>query len=470
MKGETRATVLLTRLELFLRRERLKPLHVADRAKYSRQHFLRLRLGEEMPTERSVDAITEACAAESGKPVTREDLFERADLLGGKTMKLSAVHAPDLAVLDQLLEGVTPDTWAETVLASGIRSETAAAHLLRAGLNVLDVAPEAAAEVLRATMLLSAALDASPPELVASLSANALKGRANALRHLGRFDDALADLTLAGRLFATATYCAAETAQVEFTRAGVLFKRERWREALVAARTARTHFHAHGDRRRAAHAEIVEAGILFEQGETAGAAAIFHRLRPTFQALRDRHALALVWMNLAACAIRLGSEPEARTWLNRAGRAFRQSGNTTEFLRTRWSMGSYLARFRTPALGLRLLRRVERAFHHLGMDADSACVGLDVLELLIDIGAPNSELGAQAERVVTAFIASGMAVSMATALDHLRRIHLNPHPHVALKEVRSALRAAEDPPCPPVLIQVVGAEDAPGSDMRPQTR
>jgi len=397
-----------------------------------------------MPTERAVEAITEACGAESGTSVTREELFERADLLGGKTTKLSAAHAPDLAVLDDLFEEVTPDTWAEIVLATGIRSETAVRQLLVTGQKAIDHLPAAAAEVFRATMLMASDLHESPRELVASLSAQALKGRANAFRHLGRYDDALADLALAGRLFAEATYCDADAGQVELTRAGILFKRERWTEALAAARAARERFRTVHDRKRAAHADIIEACVLFEHGDTAAAQSSFHRLRATLRTLRDYEALARVWVNVAVCAIRLGDEPGARYWLNRASAAFRERGNTTEFLRARWSMGTFLATFRRKEHGLNLLRRVEASFHALGMGADSACVGLDVLELLIDIEAPRSDLGSQARKIAAAFTAAGMAVSMATALDHLRRIHRSSTPRSVLAEVRVALRAAEE--------------------------
>jgi tetratricopeptide (TPR) repeat protein len=447
--------VLLTRLELFLRQEGLKRLRVARRAGYSRQFFLRLRLGEQMSSARTVRAVTAACRAEAKKQVEPGQLFERAEFLRQGIAKLSALHAHDLRVLNVLLEHVTPDTWAEQVLATNIRSETAARHLVIAGRDAIDLVPAAAAEVFRAAMLLLAELKENPPELVASLSAHALKGRANALRHLGRYDDALADLALAGRLFASARYCDDDAGQVELVRAGILFKRERWAEALVAARLAQECFRSVGDRKRAAHAQIIEGGVLFEQGDTRAARDTFHRLRSTLHALRDRDALARVWVNIAACAIRLRTEPEARHWLNRASRWFRQQGNTTEFLRTRWSMGTYLATFRALSLGIRLLRRVEESLASLDMNADSACVGLDILEYLIDLNAPRAELGAQARTVAAAFTAAGMAVSLATALEHLRRIHTSSEPGSVLANVRAALRTAEDPPCHPEVAGIV---------------
>jgi tetratricopeptide (TPR) repeat protein len=447
-KGEDHAAVLLTRLELFLRQKNLKPLHIARASEYSRQHFLRLRLGEQAPTARSIIAVVKACRAATGEPVAPEQLFERADeLLRTHGSKLSALHKPDLALLDELLSHVRSGTWAEDVLATGIRTETGVRHVVLAGIAAIDAVPEAAAEVFRAAVLMTSALPLTEPELAASFSANALKGRANALRHLGRFDDALADLEVAAKLFAAARYCDDEAGQVEYTRATVLFKHERWEEALPAARTAGARFLGIGDRRRAAHAEIVEAGILFEQGDTGGAREVFHRLRGTLHVLRDKDALARVWMNLAACDIRLGHADSARHWLNRASGAFRRQGNATEFLRTRWGMGTYMVRFRGQRRGLRFLQRVERSFRELGMDADAACVGLDILELFVDSGARRETLGEQARSIVAAFVAAGMEASLASAFAHLRQIHLSPNPRAVLQDFRAAIRVSDEDPC-----------------------
>jgi tetratricopeptide (TPR) repeat protein len=453
--------VLLTRLELFLRAHHLAPLQFARKAKYSRQYLVRLRRGQQFPTARSIKLLAATCAEEVGEPVRPEMLFERADeLLRHGTYQLSTLHAPDLATLDRFLSEFHTSGWAEEVVASGVRSETAMRHLLFSGLGVIDVAPASAAEVLRAVLLMGSALpEGSPPEVVAALSAYALKGRANALRHLGYFDDALADLGVAARLFAEAKYCERESGQVEYVRATVLFKRERWNDALAAARASRRHFLAAKDPRRAAHAQIVEANVLIEQGATNQGRTLLHRLRRVLHELRDSEALPRVWLNLAVCEIRRGDEVEARRWLNRASKSFRQQRNTTELLRTRWNMATYISRFGKPARALALLGRVERSFLTLGMPADAGCVALDELDLMLDSGVSRAVLSAKARQAADAFAAAGMSVSLATALEELRRLHSSKNPRATLEEVRTAIRGIEEVPCPDVLTEQLETDE-----------
>lgn len=234
---------LLTRLELFLRRKDISPSSVAKAAAYSRQHLLRVRSAEVGPTRRFVVDVTAACEQLTGESVMPGVLFERGDhLLASSHQRLSRLFGDDLRQLNEFLGDTTGEDWRDRVLAAGIESETVIAHLLRAGEPRIDQAPREAASIFFAAAAMAARLRGTEPALAASLQAHALKGRANALRHLGEFDEALADLALAGRLFLRARYCTNEAGRVEYTRGGVLFKMERWADARAAAEQARARF------------------------------------------------------------------------------------------------------------------------------------------------------------------------------------------------------------------------------------
>jgi tetratricopeptide (TPR) repeat protein len=440
--------VLVTRFELFLRSHSIAPTLLARKSVHSRQHVLRLRMGESLPTRRGILTLTGTCEALAGEALLPETLFEGAGaLVASGRFRLSEVHASVLALLDGALTESTPENIVDAIRKTRVASETAAATLLRAARARIDVNPAEAAEIYAAAMVMAAALPGSARELVAALSAEALKGRANALRHLGRYDDALADLTAAAKLFAEARYCDSEAAQVDLTRAGVLFRQERWAEAAPVARAARSRFLAVQDRRRAAHAEMIEACVHFEEGDVDGARKRFHELRATFRKLRDSDALARVWIDIALCEIRSGDAASARHWLNRASAAFRARRNTIEILRTRWNIAKFIARFGSVPRAVAVLRRVQRAFTGLGMHADAGCVGLDMLELMIQSGAPAETLRDQARDVAEAFVTAGMRVSAALALDCLRTLHASTRPRAVLAEIRSAMRAAEDIGC-----------------------
>jgi tetratricopeptide (TPR) repeat protein len=452
---------LLTRIELFLRRHDLTPLAVAEAAHYSRQHVLRVRSGDVSPTRRFVIDMTAACETLTRESVTAGMLFERGDLLlASSYQRLSRLFADDLRLLDALLADVSGDDWPARAVRGIAGSETAVRHLLRAGEPIIDRAPRQSAAVYYAAMQIAAALAETPAELAASLQAHALKGRANALRHLGDFDAALADLSLAARLFAKARYCVDEIGQAEYTRGTVLFKMQRWSEAEAAARQARARFVAVDDTRRAAHADILRAGILFDQGEIDAARDIWFRLMSILDELGDDDALARVWQNLGACEIRRGHAADARRWLVYAAAKFRELGNHSELARTRWNIATYVATFGDPRRGIRLLRYVEKEFVELHAFADAGCVGLEIVERMLGAGSSDTALTRRAQEVAGVLVQAGLDVSAADALDQLRRIARARSRSAVLAHVRAALRDL-DIPCRQGGDDALGAADAP---------
>jgi len=436
--------VLLTRLELFLRRTNMKPTGVARLAGYSRQHFLRLRLGEGDATRGGILAVTSACRKLSRQRVTPEVLFERAALfLKGPGQRLSHAHSGDRRRLDDILSGSLPSPLSDVIMASGVESETAVRHLLRAAKERLDTAPGRAADIYEAAGRMAAALRRTPQELAASLRAHALKGCSNALRMTGQYDQSLTCLEVAARLFASARYCMDEAGHVEYARAATLFKMELWDDALTATRAARKRFVQSKDSRRVAHAELLEGNILFERGDWDAARNRWMRLRGPLGALKDKDALARVALNLGACEIRRNEPVSARAWLNEASGAFRKLRNTAELARTRWNMATWLATFRNPARAVRALRHAQRTFESLGMWVDAACVGLDMTELMIELGIPDDVLARHAAEVASTFARSGLAVSLAHALEQLRNITHSADRRRIVRMVRAALRDAE---------------------------
>jgi tetratricopeptide (TPR) repeat protein len=438
---------LLTRLELFLRRADLTPLALARATEYSRQHLLRVRVGETEPTLRFVVAVTQACAELTSTEVSPELLFERGDdLVRVKQQRSSRIFQRDLQTLAGLLDDpIAAPEWVERVIAADISSETAVRHLLRHATAHIDRQPRESAAIFSAAAAMVRTLPMTPPELAASLEAHALKGRANALRHLTEFEAALQDLARASALFLQARYCTNEAGQVEYTRGTVLFKMERWPEARAAAARARTHLVATADTRRAAHADLLRAGILFDEGDVRAARDLWARLCNILIDLKDTDALARVWQNLGACDVRLGNRDGARHWLRLASAAFRNLGNRTELARTRWNIASYVTTFRDRTRGIRALQRVEQDFVDLGLFTDAACAGLEAIELMLETGSPVDALTRRAQDVAGVLVRAGLAASAAAALDQLRRIAVARDHRAVIGELRTMLRDADEP-------------------------
>lgn len=453
---------LLTRLELFLRKHAILPVTLARESGYSRQHLLRVRLGEGGSTRRLILGVTATCSRLSGQPVTPNVLFERADiLLKSRHQRLGQVFAAELSKVTEFLGNVSREGWVEQVVAAGVESETVAAYLLRAGEARIDRQPQEAAAIFVAASTIASRLHDTEPELSASLRGHASRGRANALRHLGQFDEALSELSLSGQQFIKARFCVNEAGRVEYSRGGVLFAMERWSEARVAAQQARQRFVSTGDARRAAYADLLLAGILFDQGEVEAARDTWLRLRAILDDLGDSEALARVWQNLGACEIRRGDAEQARHWLRYAAAAFRALNNRIELTRAQWNIASYIARFRSPLAGIRALQHVERDFTHLGAFVDAGCVGLDAIELMIEHTVADEALARYAEGIATVLVCAQLGASAATALDQLRRIAEARDRRTVVRRVRVAIREASAP-CRPTAGGDERAGGAPG--------
>jgi tetratricopeptide (TPR) repeat protein len=443
--------VLLTRLELVIRRENLRTSAITARARthFSRQHLHDIRLAKALPSARFIRVSTRVISSLASRRYKPADLFERADqLLETSSKRLRAVHAQDLDVLTAILPLAGLPDWADTIASTGIASETAAAFLIHRGDAVIDQVPAAAESIFTATATMAAALTSSPAELVASLHGHALRGRGNARRHLAKYNDALTDLQQAATDFERARFCPIDVGRVEYSRAGILFKMERYKLALAAVRAARRHYLAGSDERLVAHADILEAGILFEQGSLVEARNVWANVERLLGVLRDHANRARVWQNLGAVETKLGNAAAARHWLRRAAAAFRRARNALELTRTRWNIASYTVAFRDVTRGIAALRAVQTTFDGLGLYADAGCVGLEIIELRLDAPHADPVLHADAQATADILLLAGLELSGAAALAALRRIALERDRPPIIADVRSALRTL-DHSCPP---------------------
>lgn len=433
--------MLLTRLELFLRRSNLRPVEFARAAGYTRQHFLRLRMGESDATRGGVLAVLGVARNMSGQRVTADLLFERGDaFLERSGQRLSLMHAADRRALDALLADDVTAQFVDRLRGTGIASEAAVLHLLRAGRERLETEPDAAATIYEAAVHMGETLRDSPRELVQSLQAQACKGRANALRILGRSEEALVCLARAGERFSDARYCTDEAGHVDHIRATILAEMELWDEALAATRSALRFFTETRNRRDAAKTELLEAVVVFERGDMNAAHAQWVCLTKVLAARRDREDLARVWLNLGICETLRNRPADARRWLTRANSAFRKLGNTAELARTRWNMGTYLARFEDGQRALRSFTAAYRGFVGLRMWLDAGCVALDMLETMVDIETPDDELTRHACDAADTFAESALGDFLAPALAKLRNIAGEDDRRRIVRMVRTALR------------------------------
>lgn len=367
-------------------------------------------------------------------------LFERSGaLLASSHRQLIRLFQHELLVLEKLLSTNLDDRWLNLVAEAGIACEMIVRHLLREASKRVDQNPREALLMFSASAAMTRTLPDTDPLLSSALLGHAMKGRANAFRHLGEFEAALADLKAAARHFDDAKYCVSEAGQVVYTCGTVLFKMERWDEAIVASQKARALFIRADDVRRTAYADLLEAGSLFETGDVEAARTIWLKLLGILNELNDRETLARVWQNLGACEIRRRQRADARRWLVSAATAFRDLGNETELARVRWNMATYTATFGDKRRGIRALRCAQHSFTALGLWGDAACAGLEAIELMLRTTVPSTALTWYAEEIANVLLRLGMEKSAAVALDQLRRIATVRDRDGVLRDIREAL-------------------------------
>jgi tetratricopeptide (TPR) repeat protein len=378
------------------------------------------------------EGVTAAMGRISSQPVTRTDLFE-SEGVAIRTLlpqtdgrrRRSGLHESAIPKNIEAAAGALEDAECEAWLArirttAGAATEATTRELLDLASPLINRHP-ARAEALYATaIVLTERLSGSPPPLAAALRGYAEKGRANALRMLGRYHEAMQVLIDAEQHFVDASYCAVEIGEVRYTRAGILFKMEKWPEAQAAAIQARKIFEEEHNHTRALHAQLMEGCVLIERGDLDAGRALLVSLRKPLEGKRHRGTLASVYINLASCDRRRREPAIARHWLHRATQLFRQLGMATELARTRWCGAKITIVEGDRDRGMRELRAAMRDFERLSMPADAGFVGLDLLEQLMAEGSDANGAEKLARSLSQLFVAGGASVSAAKAIAYLR--------------------------------------------------
>jgi len=266
--------------------------------------------------------------------------------------------------------------------------------------------------------------DQLPRELYPSILIGELRGgawleRANVLRYLGRFNEALDALDIAEKAFTVTSVATFSVALAQYLRAVIFFKTERLDEATRLARRSARIFRHFGEEDRFIHAKIVEAGVLFLRNDFAGARDIFASLVNLAKEIGDAATLARLYGNIANCDLRVDELSEASSYFAQALSLYEALGLETEKIRTRWSLGRLLLKSGRGVEGINSLRETRREFEQIGLTSDGALVTLDIVGALLASG-DNAEAARLCAGLAESFISAGMTGNALTALAYLR--------------------------------------------------
>jgi tetratricopeptide (TPR) repeat protein len=242
------------------------------------------------------------------------------------------------------------------------------------------------------------------------------KERANVLRFLSRYAEALIELEHARQFIQHLPVQAFDLALIEWSQATVLFAMTRYADALSSVRSAMRTLWTFGDTTRAKQAAILEAGILHEQGQLDDALERYLDLRQYFDTEDDT---ARLLTNIADCELRLGRLDASQSHASLAGAAWEKLGNVTERGRVEWMLGTIELRRGNLAAAETALNDVRNTFVELGMRSEAGEVLLDLVQIYV-LQSRWSDAADAAARAAQTFIEIDAPVHIADALQYLR--------------------------------------------------
>ncbi|HEX9986233.1 MAG TPA: hypothetical protein VGF69_23435 [Thermoanaerobaculia bacterium] len=300
-------------------------------------------------------------------------------------------------------------------------------RLCATAMEMLERQPLHALEFAVAAATIADALpdDYYPSRAVFGLRGRAWKARANALRYLNRYGEALAALDEAERRFKEITINELEIATVRYVRASVLASGHRFTEALVEVRGAADVFRSYENEQREVDAKMLEGTIHYFSENYGEARAIFETILAYANVRENRLLEARARHNLALAAIGEEDFKSARTGLVQAQECYAELGLHTEHLRVTWALGRIEREEGNTARAKADFEKARQGFEQLSMLVDAALVELDYIGLLL--GDHNvRDIRARSERLVRVFKAAGMYTSALTAVSYLNDVAHSP--------------------------------------------
>ncbi|HET7436018.1 MAG TPA: hypothetical protein VFN10_15015 [Thermoanaerobaculia bacterium] len=278
--------------------------------------------------------------------------------------------------------------WADIPRKARFRTGGVVRVLCGASERWVEVNPLHALNLAEAAASVASALpdDLYPARAVEQLRGLAWKQRANACRYLGRLSAALDSIDRAERAYSKLLVNAQELASVRYVRGTILWKFQRFDEALAAARESARGFAEQRDHTRWLHAKILEGSILCDAGALHDARELFGLLKTEAEAVNNLLTAARVANNNGWVAYLSGDYGGAAIEYVFALQLFEQLNAHTEAIRVRWNLGVLAV---ASSNGPEAINRLKAAIAELkseGMLTDAALATLDLAEAYLSSG------------------------------------------------------------------------------------
>ncbi len=295
-------------------------------------------------------------------------------------------ESADLAA--RQLRDTPPADWPRLAESKALRNNAALEQISEEVRKRLERDPAQALAVADLAAAIAETIPTSnyPPLVMAQIRSTALRDRANALRYLGRLDEAYDAVETAESRLSEFPAAVHDRAIIWLVKAMILAQMDHFPETEQIITTASVIFADVNDSARFLQAGVVYGNLLGRQQRYAEAESIFRDLLTVAVSTRDAETEARLHNNLGYCYGNLGDYTKANIHFSESIAKFTDLGLTAEVARTERGAGVLLIGKGQFDLGCSRLRDARAAFTRLQMPEEAGLCALRLIEAMVERG------------------------------------------------------------------------------------
>jgi tetratricopeptide (TPR) repeat protein len=324
-------------------------------------------------------------------------------------------------VVERHLRDTPIEEWPRLAESQALRNNAVLEQLSEEVRKRLERNPVEALAIANLAASIAESLPASayPAVVLGQIRSTALRDRANALRYLGRLDEAYDSIATAESRLNAFPGAAHDRAIVWLIKAMILGQMDLFDDAERMITAASGIFAEVNDSPRFLQAGLVHGNLLVRQKRYEDAQQVFRDLLSVAILGRDVEMQARLHNNLGFCATNIEDYGSASIHYSQAIARFTDLGFTGEVARTERGAGVVLIGKGQVDLGMARLREARQAFTGIHMPEEAGLCALRLIEAMVERG-QTDEARTLAASVVEEFTAAALDARAIEAVVRLR--------------------------------------------------
>jgi len=324
-------------------------------------------------------------------------------------------------IVERHLRDTPIEEWPRLAESQALRNNAVLEQLSEEVRKRLERNPVEALAIANLAASIAESLPASayPAVVLGQIRSTALRDRANALRYLGRLDEAYDSIATAESRLNAFPGAAHDRAIVWLIKAMILGQMDLFDDAERMITAASGVFAEVNDSPRFLQAGLIHGNLLNNQKRYEDAQQVFRDLLNVAILGRDVEMQARLHNNLGYCATSLEDYGTASIHFSQAIARFTDLGFTGEVARTERGAGVVLIGKGQIDLGMARLREARQTFTGLHMPEEAGLCALRLIEVMVERG-QTDEARALAASVVDEFTAAALDARAIDAVVRLR--------------------------------------------------